>query len=67
MIRIKLLSGETVDTVRHTYEQARAAKAAGVGLEVGGPDEDITFVPGDPMPPIRTIYPDGIASIEEMA
>jgi hypothetical protein len=70
MIRIKLLDGETVETIRHTYEQACAARDAGVGIEVGGPDDNPAWIPGDDpalLPPVRMLYPAGIASIERAA
>lgn len=73
-IRIRLLSGEHVDTTRHTYEEALAARAAGVPIEVGGPQEHGWVAGTTPedvsadfteWPPLRTLYPEGIASIED--
>jgi hypothetical protein len=68
-IRIKLLDGEIVDTERHTYEQATAAKAAGVAILVGGEGEfgGVAPFPGTPVDPERTIYPEAIASIERVS
>lgn len=66
MIRIKLVDGETIDTGRHTYEQAAAAISAGVGIQVGGEAEfDLAPFPGTPIDPERTIYPAAVASIEK--
>jgi hypothetical protein len=68
MIRIKLLDGETVDTHRHTYEQATTAKAAGVAILVGGEAEfgGTAPFPGTAVDPERTIYPEAIASIAQL-
>jgi hypothetical protein len=68
MIRIKLTDGETVETNLHTYEQAAAAKAANIGILVGGPDDVDEFereLGQVDVRPRRTIYPDAIGSIEE--
>lgn len=65
MIRIKLLDGESIETIRHTYEQANAAMKAGVGIIVGGVAEfDLQPFPGTYVEPERTIYPAAVASIE---
>jgi hypothetical protein len=67
-IHIKLHSGETVETSRHTKEQALAAKDAGVGLKVGGVYElgYADMVDEADIPAERTIGPADIASIEEV-
>ncbi len=78
MIRILLADGDFVDTNRHTYDQAVAAREADVPLLVGGPAEysdtaaeitefeaEITGRPAG-FPPERAIYPQAIASIEKV-
>lgn len=79
MIRIHLTDHSVVDTTRHTYEQATAAKAAGVGILVGGPTDvhDFTATTADLFEddgadetgptPERVLQPQDIASIERVA
>jgi hypothetical protein len=78
MIRINLTDNTFVDTIRHTREQALAAKDARIGILVGGPDDVKEFtatfadlVVDDGVDevthtPERTIHAVDIASIEEV-
>ncbi len=65
-IRITLKSGEVVETHQHTYEQVKAAQEAGRPIEVGGPDEEPAWVPGDDTSDRRLIHLDG-ADVREMS
>ncbi len=65
-IRITLPSGAVVDTYRYTYEQVKAAQEADRPVEVGGPDEDPAWVPGDDTSDRRLLHLDG-AEVREMS
>jgi len=82
MIRIKLIDGETVETSRHTFEQATTAVLADKGIEVGGEDDEPELISvvepelvrgadrgltiGEKSRPVRTLLPAEIASIEKV-
>lgn len=60
-IKILLTTGDTVFTTRYTHAEAVNARDTRKTLEVGGNQERLGS-----REPLRTIFPEAIASIEEI-